>query len=77
VSAVAFLASLVAAVILALLAFRDPKLGEHLVRENGTVEWLQVAFMAAAGALAARRARRPGAAASRSRSRSPSWRRWR
>jgi len=51
--AVAFLASLAAVALLAFLSFRDVKLGESLMRENGVVEWLQVVFMAAAGVLAA------------------------
>src|SRR5262245_301791 len=54
--AVAFLASLVAVVILAFVSFRDLKLGENLMRENGVVEWLQVVFLAAAGVLALRQA---------------------
>ena len=54
--AVAFLASLVAVVILAFVSFRDLRLGENLMRENGVVEWLQVVFLAGAGVLAVRQA---------------------
>src|SRR5262245_6991712 len=54
--AVAFLASLVAVTVLAFLSFRDLKLGEVLMRENGVVEWLQVILMTATGVLAARQA---------------------
>src|SRR5262245_46722429 len=54
--AVAFLASLAVVAVLAFLSFRDLKLGERLMRENGVAEWLQVIVMVPAGVLATRQA---------------------
>ena len=72
---VAFLASVVVVAIMVLVALRDWKLGGWLVIENGIVENLQVVLIVATGVLAARQGWAEDAAASRSCSRSRSWRR--